>query len=294
MPIPITSGGDDRFRSQRPIAQTLPHRFSIGSIPARHGGGPLDARTGCQDFHNVVRVIARLQVPNLGRPATDSPVNLTIDNEPAPHSRAHRDVEDRREPLPRSEERSASPATSASLPRDCRYAHEVAHPVGQRKTVPARDLVRFDDGASRIIHWPTKADANATERSTLDSGTGDELGYGHDDLLADAPASVGGVDRAAPQCHDRAVTVAQPELELRPTNLDSEEHRTSHSCWSRVVVCCRPLEAIDGLPGNRARPRLDRDVRGHGREPLPRHSLCLECLEGRTLFLPIRRSTALQ
>src|SRR5262249_30355350 len=96
--------------------------------------------------------------------------------------------------------------------------------IGQRKIVPALDLMRLDDGARRIVHRSAEADADAAQLAAVVFGLDEQLGNGLDDLPANAVGALRGVERAAPQPGERPLPAPQAELQFRAADSNTEKH----------------------------------------------------------------------
>ena len=86
-------------------------------------------------------------MPNLRRAAAAAAIDLAVDDQSAADAGADGDVEDRRQPLARAEQRFRQAGDVGVVAEDGRQPDKVADPVGEREAVPAVDLMRLDDGS---------------------------------------------------------------------------------------------------------------------------------------------------
>src|SRR5947209_1223818 len=100
-------------------------------------------------------------MPDFRRSPPAAAIDLASDDEAAADARADGNVEDWREPLARTEDRFGQAGDIGVVAQYRGPAQHFSNPVGQRETVPAFDLVRFDDRARPIVDRTAETDADA-------------------------------------------------------------------------------------------------------------------------------------
>ena len=188
-------------------------------------------------------------------------------------------------PTPAPKRASARPAVSASFWTETRSTPTVRRSQSASgKSVPAVDLVRGRDDPPVGVHRPAEADPDGPDRARarLQPEPAEQRSERLDDLRENPFHAVSGDDRPALQGLDPAVAAAEPELKLRPTDLDPEQERNGHvgsslqRTGNRAGVVNGPTEFVahPGGPGRRshlARLRIVRLSRP-ARKPVRRKS----------------------
>src|SRR5207253_2440812 len=141
-------------------------------------------------------------------------IDLLIDDQSAADAGANRHVKDRREALACPKERFAEPGDIGVVADRARPAELLFRPVGERESIPAADLMRFQDAASGIVDRSAETDADAENLPALKAGLAEDGGDGVGDLSKDALGAGRDIDPAAPQLSDRAVARPNSDLNL--------------------------------------------------------------------------------
>src|SRR2546426_932030 len=108
-------------------------------------------------------------------------IDFSVNNQPAAHTAAQRNVEYRIEPFAGTERRLAQRAPIRVVVHQDGSARQIANPSRKIKTRPAFDLVGAGNLAGPPIYWTPETDADRGDRARIEKFRKRAL-----DLLADA------------------------------------------------------------------------------------------------------------
>src|SRR6185437_2834523 len=150
-----------------------------------------------------------------------------------------RHVEDRRQPLPRSQHRFGEAGDIRIVADHGGDAKLFPEPLRQWEAVPAGNVMGLDHGLSGVVGGAAEADADAAELFATYSGIGQQFGNGGDNRLAYPVAARRRIHGPTPQAKEPAVALAQAELQFRAADFNSEIHRHAALCghFSAFRLC---------------------------------------------------------
>src|SRR6266481_6538893 len=122
---------------------------------------------------------------DLRRAAATATIDFPIDNETTADAGTDGNIEDRGKTLTGTEESFGQAGYVGVVAQHGRHAEEIAHPLLQRKVVPAFDLMRLDDRMRVVVYRAAESDADTLDMRAVNFGLSEKLRDGLSDLSAD-------------------------------------------------------------------------------------------------------------